>query len=376
MRKKIYYWSPFLSPIATSKAVINSAYSLKKFSNKFEPSILNFFGEFNKFKKDIEQKDILLINYFKSNMSQLLPYKGKLKSRISFLIIFLTGFIPLLKLLKKNKPDYIVIHLITSLPLILLLLFNFDTKFVLRISGYPRMNFFRKILWKLTLRKINLITCPTKNTFEYIKSLNLTDCSKIKLLYDPIINVKEINKKIDKKIDQKNFYLSVGRLTKQKNFMFLCKAFKELIKENKEIKLLIAGEGEENFILKKYINKNRLEKNIILLGHIQNIYPYLKNSKGFILTSLWEDPGFVLIEASYARTSILSANSWPGPVELIKDEFNGIVFENNNMESFLKKFKHFASLENTHNLKLNNLKLSRKFTLFSHYKKFAQLLQL
>ena len=376
MRKKIYYWSPFLSPIATSKAVVNSAYSLKKFSDKFEPSILNFFGEFNKFKKDIEQKDIILIDYFKLNISQLLPYKGKIKSRISFIIIFLFSFIPLLKLLKRNKPDYIIIHLITSLPLILLLLFNFDTKFVLRISGFPRINFFRKILWKLTLRKIDLITCPTKNTLEYIKRLNLTDCSKVKLLYDPIINVKEINKKIDKKIDQKNFYLSVGRLTKQKNFMFLCKAFKELIKENNEIKLLIAGEGEEDFILKKFINKNKLEKNIILLGHIQNIYPYLKNSKGFILTSLWEDPGFVLIEASYARTSILSANSWPGPVELIKDEFNGIVFENNNMESFLKKFKHFASLENTHNLKLNNLKLSRKFTLFSHYKKFAQLLQL
>ena len=68
------------------------------------------------------------------------------------------GFMPLLKTLKKNKPDYIIIHLITSLPLILLLFFNFETKFILRISGYPRMNFFRKLLWKLTLKKIYLIT--------------------------------------------------------------------------------------------------------------------------------------------------------------------------------------------------------------------------
>ena len=92
------------------------------------------------------------------------------------------------------------------------------------------------------------------------------------------------------------------------------------------------------------------------------------------MTSLWEDPGFVLIEASYCRTSILTSNAWPGPVELIKDEFNGIVFESNNMESFLKKFKHFANFENTYKLKLTYLKLSRKFTLFNHYKKFAQLL--
>ena len=57
------------------------------------------------------------------------------------------------------------------------------------------MNFFRKFLWKLTLKKIYLITCPSENTLKYIKSLNLVDNSKIKLLYDPIISVKEINKK-------------------------------------------------------------------------------------------------------------------------------------------------------------------------------------
>ena len=41
------------------------------------------------------------------------------------------------------------------------------------------MNFLRKILWKMTLKKIYLVTCPTKNTLEYIKSLNLTDSSKL-----------------------------------------------------------------------------------------------------------------------------------------------------------------------------------------------------
>ena len=71
-----------------------------------------------------------------------------------------------------------------------------------------------------------------------------------------------------------------------------------------------------------------------MLGYIENIYPYFKNSNGFILTSLWEDPGFVLIEAAFCRTPILSCNTWPGPVELIKNNFNGITFKNNDMESF------------------------------------------
>ena len=47
IKKKIFYWAPFLTPIATPKAVINSAYSLQKYSNEFDCSIINFFGEFN-----------------------------------------------------------------------------------------------------------------------------------------------------------------------------------------------------------------------------------------------------------------------------------------------------------------------------------------
>ena len=51
------------------------------------------------------------------------------------------NFFKLKKYLDKNNPDFLIIHLLTSLPLILLILFKFKTKFILRISGYPKMNF-------------------------------------------------------------------------------------------------------------------------------------------------------------------------------------------------------------------------------------------
>jgi glycosyltransferase involved in cell wall biosynthesis len=371
-KKKIYYWSPFLSSIATSKAVINSARSLMKYGVDYECYILNFFGEFNIF--DDSNSKVKFLNHYNFNFSKYLPYKGKIKSRFSFLLFFIMGYFPLKKILDKNKPDYLIIHLITSLPLFILIFFNLKTKFILRISGYPHMNFFRKLLWKIALKKIYLITCPTYNTLNYLKSLNIVDNSKIKLLYDPVINVRSINKKKKEKIDFKNYFLSVGRLTKQKNFMFLCKAFKKLIAENDSIKLIIAGSGEEDFQIKKFIKQNDLSKNIILLGYIKNIYPYFANAKGFILSSLWEDPGFVLIEASHCRTPVLSSNSWPGPIELIKDDFNGVTYENDNMESFLNKFKHFKNSVDIQNIKLNGLRLSKKFSVFNHYKNLTKLI--
>jgi glycosyltransferase involved in cell wall biosynthesis len=376
LRKKIiYYWSPFLSPIATCKAVINSAGSLMQFGTNYQSFILNFFGEFNQFDQEIKKKKIKFIGFYNLYIAKFLPYKGKIKSRFSFFMIFLLGFFPLIKILKENKPDFLIIHLITSLPLILLLFFNFDTKFILRISGYPRMNFFRKFLWKLAFKKIYKVTCPTQSTLSYIKSLNIISDNKVGLLYDPIINVAEINIKKKKIIHQnKDYFLAVGRLTKQKDFVFLCRAFKEIIKKNKNIKVLIAGTGEDKKKISKYLKINNLDQNISLIGHIENIFPYFVNAKAFILTSLWEDPGFVLVEAAFSRTLILTNNSKPGPDELIKNNYNGIVYKQGDINDFQLKFDKILNLKNINTLKINSLKSIKKFTLFSHYRQIKNLI--
>ena len=70
MKKKIYYWSPFFSNIATIRAVINSALSFKRFSNEFEPVIIDVFGEWEAYedlfiKNKILVKKLYLNNFFK-----------------------------------------------------------------------------------------------------------------------------------------------------------------------------------------------------------------------------------------------------------------------------------------------------------------------
>ena len=65
-KTSIYYWSPFLTPIATCKAVINSAYSLNKFGKDFDATIMNFFGEFNPNKAEIDKNGGKVINHFSS----------------------------------------------------------------------------------------------------------------------------------------------------------------------------------------------------------------------------------------------------------------------------------------------------------------------
>lgn len=375
-KQKIFYWSPFLVPIATPKAVINSAYALERYSDNYECSIINFFGEFNFFKEEIEKKKINLKKNFFSKIYKLLPYKGKIRSRFSFLIIFILSFFPLKKIILDEKPDYLIVQLITSLPMFLLLLFKFNTRFILRISGLPKLGFFRKLLWRIALKKFYLITCPTKATLEYMRSLNIVSENKIRLLYDPIIEIRNINykKNLAKATQHSNYFLAAGRLTKQKNFLFLCKVFKIIINKHPSFKLLIAGDGEDKKKIENYIEKNKLKENIFLIGHIENIFPLMKDAEAFILSSLWEDPGFVIVEAAFCRTVVFSSNCITGPKEIIKNNYNGFLFESNNIESFLDCFEILLKKKNNSEVLLNNLRYTKNFTLFNHYIAFKDII--
>mgnify|MGYP001384910876 FL=1 len=212
------------------------------------------------------------INYIKlGRLTIKLPISGFLKSRFISIVLFITNIFPLYSLLKREKPDYLIIHLLTFIPLTLLIFFNFNTKFILRISGLPRLNFFRKLLWKLINKKITLVTCPSKATFEFIKKSRIFDEDKIVMLHDPIINVSKISNKknvqnIDLKNLNKNYFLSIGRLTRQKNHKLLIELFSYLKKNDNNFSLNILGEGEEKYFLNKMIVKLDLQDRVFLLG--------------------------------------------------------------------------------------------------------------
>ena len=190
--KNIYYWCPFIGNIATIKAVINSAYSLAKYSNKqFIPTIINSCGEWDEYDSILSKKNIM-VKKFKNFFTINTQISGYFKSRITYILIFISCFFSLKNLLKKEQPEYLIAHLITSLPIFLFLIFNFKTKLIIRVSGKIKMNILRKILWRLSLKNINLITCPTKETQKDIIKLNLIEENKIIYLPDPIIEINEI----------------------------------------------------------------------------------------------------------------------------------------------------------------------------------------
>jgi glycosyltransferase involved in cell wall biosynthesis len=375
MKKTIYYWCPFFSDIATTKAVLNSVLSIKKYSNKkYNPVIIDVFGEWKKYESLIEKNNIEVIKLNTDKYFKKKKINGFFLSRYYHFKIILFAFIPLYKILKKNSPDIIILHLVTSLPLILNFLFNFKTKFILRISGLPKLNFLRMLFWNIVLKKIELITTPTNSTKFYLK--NLFPKNKIYLLRDPIIYLRDIVSKKNKDNQKKNIYVSIGRLTAQKNFLFLLKVFKIIIKKDENNYLYILGSGENYAQLNNFIHMNNLRKNIFLEGYKDNIYDYLSHSKAFILTSLWEDPGFVLLEACYANTSIISSNCKNGPVEILNNGKNGYLYNSGSIKSFINVFNKFNedTREDILLKKIMAKKMAKKFSIFRHYSKLNKIL--
>ena len=379
---KIYYWSPFFTFIATIKAVIRSAESLVKFSKKEKNdiSLIDAIGEWDEYKNIINKK-IKVIKLSKIKLIDYIPKNSFLKSRLSYIIIFFWNFFKLKSLIKNDKPDFLIIHLMTSLPIFLSLFMSKNTKIILRISGLPKINFIRHIFWKVFAKRIYKVTCPTKSTYDYMLKRKIFRKEKMEVLRDPIIDLKEYRlKKIEKfnfeELKNKKYIIGIGRLTKQKNFDLMINFFKKISNTYPSLNLVIIGEGENKTKLKKLSINLSLEKRIYFLGYQKNIFKYLTRAECFILTSLWEDPGFVLVEAALAGVPIISSECPNGPKEIIQN--NGFLFQNNNLNDLVIKFRDFLNTDKKeiYRNKVILKKRVKKFTLFGHYKKLNQIINL
>ncbi|PSN16423.1 glycosyl transferase [filamentous cyanobacterium CCT1] len=153
----------------------------------------------------------------------------------------------------------------------------------------------------------------------HVGNLSLKD---IQVIYNPVITPDLIGKAsepiehpwfADKEIP---VILSVGRLVPQKDFPTLIQGFAKTLKLYTS-RLVILGSGPDRAQLEELIHELGLEENVALLGHVQNPYKYMAQSSVFVLSSVWEGLGNVLIEAMAMGTPVISTNCKSGPSEIL-----------------------------------------------------------
>ena len=104
---------------------------------------------------------------------------------------------------------------------------------------------------------------------------------------------------------------------KQKDFYNLIIAFNIIKQKIPNYKLIIIGDGQLKNELQNLVNNLGLNKRIIFTGWKVKLKKYYVNSKLFILNSLYEGLGNVLIDAANYNLPIITTNCNSGPKEII-----------------------------------------------------------
>lgn len=306
------------------------------------------------------EKKVKVIEKFRNIKLKELKYYnlGKIIKKIDKFKIFenISFYSYLLK--EAKKIDYLMFFHLGTDKIFLIILYKFFNRkgrvylkldIELKYIKYYNQNFkniFRKMQKKILkniLKKVDLISCETKECFDeiLINGLCNFDISN-KLIYIPNgfdeDYLTENNIKVKKFEEKENIMITVGRIgTEQKNNEMLLKAINKI--ELKGWKIYIIGSYTEEF--KEYYdgfiksNPDKKDK-VILAGNIEDknlLYDYYNRAKVFLLTSRWESFGIVLVEALRFGNYIITTDVG-GAKDITNNGEIGMITEIENEEQY------------------------------------------
>jgi len=235
---------------------------------------------------------------------------------------FFLLYFKLLKLLKEINPDIIYATNTKSQILALFAKKFIESKLFINIQvDLTKQYENRKYIFKffsLLLNNADAYSFISRGIYESLK--DKIPKKEIIFISNPI-DFKEIDKlkleeieKEYKSIFNKKVIINIGRLTKQKGQWILIEAFKDL---DCDCNLLIIGTGEKEKELRDLIKKYSLENRVFLIGFHKNPFKFLYRSDIFVLSSLWEGFGNVIVEAMRCELPIISTDCKSGPREIL-----------------------------------------------------------
>lgn len=191
------------------------------------------------------------------------------------------------------------------------------------------------------------IICVSNGVKKDILSLKIKPKS-INVFYNPF-NINEIIKKSNEKTNYSfsfDYIIHIGRFSKVKRHDILINAFSKI--KNKDIKLILVGEGEERKNIEVLIKKLNLEEKVILTGFVDNPFPLLKNAQLLVLSSENEGFGNVLVESLILETNIVSTYTL-GAQDIMKGDLQKQMCKVNDSKDLSNKIEY--ALQNNLSLK-------------------------
>lgn len=140
---------------------------------------------------------------------------------------------------------------------------------------------------------------------------------------------KQVKEKLFKADLNDFIILSVAALHERKGLKYLIEAYAKVREKNPKSKLVIVGEGPERKKLEKLIKNLKLDNDVLLTGERKNVAQILKSGDLFLLPSIKEAFGLVLVEAMAIGLPVVGTNAGGIP-EIIENNKSGKIVEAGN----------------------------------------------
>lgn len=237
-------------------------------------------------------------------------------------------FLKLNAIKKKYKFDLVISHLPKCD--LMNVLTKSNEKIITTIHNNIKVDYpyYMKLMLKLIIKRSDSVISVSKVGEEYLKNKFNMYRSKIKTIH----NFHDIESIQNKSYEELNDYeneifkneviINIGRLGYQKGQWHLIKAFSHLFQINKNVKLVLIGQGQLEDSLKKLCTDLGIENHVYFLGFKENPYKYLAKSSLYVSTSLHEGLPMTLIEAMSFKLPVISTDCISGPREIIAPNTN------------------------------------------------------
>lgn len=225
-----------------------------------------------------------------------------------------------------------------------------------------------------------LTICDTMRD-EFVEILGM-DKTKVELVYNPI-NLEIIRKKAENvnpkygNYLKEDYFLQVSRLTQQKQPEHLVDIYYKLKQRGIKEKLYFIGNGEKVKLIKQKIKEYNLEDDIILLGQIENPYPFFKNAKLFLHTAKYEGLPTVVLESLAFGTPVVAYDCPTGPKDILgKNSEYGELIPLNDKDTFVKRvYELIDNNEKYENYKKMSLIRANDFSMETNKLKLKKLVE-
>lgn len=118
-------------------------------------------------------------------------------------------------------------------------------------------------------------------------------------------------------LPERPYIVHVGRLTKQKNQRLLLQAY---ALASPEERLVIVGGGQDEPDLRKLAGELGIEERVLFVGEQKNPYPWMKGARLFVLSSLFEGFGLVMVESFVCGTPVVAVDCRGGVRDILIGE--------------------------------------------------------